>query len=106
MTESEFNDLVDTTLENIEYQLDDAESDLDYENSGGVLTVICENRSQIIFTRQAPVLQLWVATRSGGFHFDYKDGGWVRDSDGESLANFLQSAFRDQANEIFSFDFS
>ena len=106
MTESEFNQLVDQTLETIEYQLDEAETDLDYENSGGVLTVICENRSQIIFTRQAPVLQLWVATKSGGFHFDYKDGGWVRDSDGEALKPFLQQAFADQAGESFEFDFS
>jgi len=105
MTESEFNQLVDQTLETIEYQLDEAETDLDYENSGGVLTVICENRSQIIFTRQAPVLQLWVATKSGGYHFDYDaaQDTWVRDSDQSPISPFLQQAFQEQADETFSF---
>ena len=51
MTESEFNDKVDATLEAIEEMLDEAETDLDYVTSGGVLTVICENHTQIIFTR-------------------------------------------------------
>lgn len=107
MTESEFNALVDDTLLWIEERLDaQAESDLDYETSGGVLTVRCENGTQIIFTRQAPVRQLWVATVSGGFHFDY-DGeaeGWVRDSDGQSLGAFLTAVFRDQAGETLAFD--
>lgn len=107
MTESEFNALVDDTLLRIEELLDEqAETDLDYETSGGVLTVRCENGSQIIFTRQAPVRQLWVATVGGGFHFDYADAerGWVRDSDGQPLGAFLAATFRDQAGETFDFD--
>ncbi len=106
MTESEFNDKVDETLEAIEEVLDDAESDLDYVTSGGVLTVICENRSQIIFTRQGPVKQLWVATKSGGYHFDFDaaQDTWVRDSDQSPISPFLQQAFQEQAGETFSFD--
>lgn len=105
MTESEFNDKVDATLTAIEEVLDDAETDLDYVTSGGVLTVVCENRSQIIFTRQAPVLQLWVATRSGGFHFDYDatQDTWILDSDGTPISPFLDGVFADQAGEQFSF---
>ncbi|MBE9395783.1 iron donor protein CyaY [Pontibacterium sp. N1Y112] len=106
MTESEFNDKVDATLETIEEMLDEAETDLDYENTGGVLTVICENRSQIIFTRQAPVKQLWLATKTGGFHFDFDAAlnTWVRDSDQTPLSGFLQQTFKDQAGEDFNFD--
>lgn len=106
MTESEFNDRVDATLTAIEEVLDEAETDLDYVTSGGVLTVVCENRSQVIFTRQAPVLQLWVATRSGGYHFDYSDeqDSWVLDSDGTPLSGFLDKVFAEQAGEQFSFE--
>lgn len=106
MNESEFNQLVDDTLTEIEEKLDEAESDLDYINNGGVLTVICENQSQIIFTRQTPVSQLWLAARSGGFHFDYDADSqrWVRDSDAAPLNDVLDTVFAEQAGETFAFD--
>jgi CyaY protein len=103
MTESEFMNRVDATLERIEEILDDAESDLDYESQGGMMTVTCENGSQIIFTRQLPVKQLWVATRNGGFHFDHDGEQWLRDTDGASLTDVLTAAFAEQAGEDFDF---
>lgn len=103
MTESEFMSRVEETLEQIEEILDDAESDLDYESNGGMMTVKCENGSQIIFTRQPPVKQLWVATRHGGFHFDHDGGQWRRDTDKATLADVLSQAFAEQAGETFDF---
>jgi len=106
MTESEFMTQVDETLTGIEEILDNAESDLDYETNGGMMTVTCANGSQIIFTRQPPVKQLWLATREGGFHFDYDSERqcWLRDSDGAPLAEVLTRAFADQAGERLAFD--
>ena len=104
MNESEFNQKVDDILEAIEEILDEAETDLDYINNGGVLTVICENKSQVIFTRQTPVKQFWVAARSGGFHFDFNGETWIRDSDGALLNDVLAGIFSEQAEEDFSFD--
>ena len=106
MTESEFNEKVEDTLEAIEALLDnEAETDLDYDTVGGVLTIICENRSQIIFTRQAPVSQLWVATVDGGYHFDFSDdlNTWVLDSDQTPLSTFLSATFAKQAGEDLTF---
>lgn len=106
MTESEFNDLVDATLEQIEEVLDDADTDIDVQLGGGILTIICENHTQLIFTRQAPVKQLWLATKSGGYHFNYDDAqtSWVRDSTGERLDHFLHQAYSAQAGETLDFD--
>jgi CyaY protein len=69
--EAEFNDLVDTTLEAVELALDDADGDLDYESAGGILTVTFENGSSMIFSRQSATRQLWLAARSGGYHFEW-----------------------------------
>lgn len=106
MTESEFNDLVDATLEQIEEVLDDAETDIDVQLGGGILTIICENQSQLIFTRQAPVKQLWLATKSGGYHFNYsaEKASWMLDSTGERLDHFLKQAYTAQAGETLDFD--
>jgi CyaY protein len=104
MTESEFNFVVDDTLMAIEVVLDDAVSDLDTENSGGVLTLTCESGSKVIFTRQAPVRQLWIATPFGGFHFDYLDKQWLRDSDQQPLSRFLSETLAQLADEKLSFE--
>ncbi|MDY6891264.1 MAG: iron donor protein CyaY [Pseudomonadota bacterium] len=103
MTESEFMREVDATLGRIEEILDAAETDLDCESNAGMLSVTCENGSQIIFTRQPPVKQLWLATRNGGFHFDHDGTQWRRDSDGAPLAEVLQAAFAEQSGEQFDF---
>lgn len=73
MTESEFNDLVDETFETLEEALDDVDADLDVDSSGGVLTVQFENGSTMVFSRQPPTCELWLASRSGGYHFAYDE---------------------------------
>ncbi len=101
MNESEFHQRVDAMLLAIEEAIDDSEADLDYENAAGILTLTLENDSQIIINRQSPVMQLWLAARSGGYHFDWSDeaGGWVRDSDGAGFVEMLNQALIDQGGE-------
>ncbi len=101
MNESEFHQRVDAMLLAIEEAIDDSGADLDYENAAGILTLELENGSQIIINRQTPVKQLWLAVRSGGYHFDWSDeaSGWVRDSDGADFVGMLNQALIDQGGE-------
>ena len=87
MNEARFHDLVDALQQQVEDAFDDSDLDLDLENAGGVLTVRFENGSQLILSRQAPLRQLWVAAKSGGFHFDYDEasGLWRHDGSQEPL---------------------
>lgn len=107
MTESEFTQRVDDTLIAIEEAIDAAGADIDYESAAGILTLTIEdNGSQIIINRQTPVRQLWLATRTGGYHFNWSDeaGGWVRDSDGSPFNLMLNQALVDQGAETIEFD--
>ena len=101
MDESEFNQQVDDIIEHIEEQLDELETDLDYETAGGIFTVAFENNSKIIINRQTPLKQIWVATKSGGFHFDFNEetNTWVKDDDGTELFNALSHYLTEQAGE-------
>jgi CyaY protein len=101
MSESQFNQLIDDLLVSLEEQLDELDVDIDYETAGGVLTLIFENKSQIIINRQTPVRQLWLATRTGGFHFDYDQasGTWLRDTDGAEFFSVLNQDCTAQAGE-------
>lgn len=101
MNESEFHQRVDAMLLAIEEAIDDSGTDLDYENAAGILTLTLGNGSQIIINRQTPVKQLWLAVRSGGFHFDWSDEaeGWVGDRDGVAFIDKLNQALLAQGGE-------
>ena len=73
MQESEFTQRIEATLEELELALVEVDQDIDYDTSGGVLTVEFENGTSMIFSRQLANLQLWVAARSGGFHFAFDE---------------------------------
>ena len=105
MTESEFRDLADETIENIQSAIDDSGADIDYEESGGVLTLEFDNGSKIIFSKQPPVKQLWMAAKSGGFHFDYDEAAqqWMCDTgDREELYAMLSRLATEQGGEAVS----
>jgi CyaY protein len=106
LTEARFHDLVDATQQSLEDIFDESGLDVDLENSAGVLTVKFENGSQLIFSRQEPLRQLWLAARSGGFHFDYDEEGerWVCDSSDELLSEMLGRITLEQASVELDFD--
>lgn len=106
LTEARFHDLVDTVQQAVEDIFDDSDLDLDLENSAGVLTVRFENGTQLIFSRQAPIRQLWLAARSGGFHFDFDEasGRWICDSSDELLGEMLARITLEQAGASLEFE--
>ena len=106
LSEARFHDLVDALQEEIEDVFDDSGLDVDLENSGGVLTVRFENGSQLIFSRQPPLRQLWLAARSGGFHFDYDEAAslWICDANDERLGELLARVVQEQGGAVVDFE--
>ena len=106
MNESEFNELIDETFEALETALDEVEQDLDYETGGGVLTVRFANGSTMVFSRQPPTRQLWLAARSGGFHFawDEEAGDWRDTRGGDLFRPFAVGVMREQAGVELAWD--
>ena len=99
LSEARFHDLVDAAQQAVEDIFDDSDLDLDLENSAGVLTVRFENGSQVILSRQEPLRQLWVAARSGGFHFRADGDRWIGTRDGKELMQALEELLSQQAGE-------
>lgn len=106
MTESEFNERVDATLETLEFALDDLDDDIEYETAGGVLTLEFANGSTMVFSRQPPVHQLWLAARSGGFHFawDEQAGDWRDTRENRLFRPFVVELMREQAGVEFNWE--
>jgi CyaY protein len=87
MTESEFLQQAEATLSQIEATLEELAntSDLDVEctRSGNVLEIeFVDNGTKIIVNSQAPMKELWVAAKSGGFHFKAEGLKWINSRDG------------------------
>ena len=106
LTEARFHDLVDATQQALEDIFDDSGLDVDLENSAGVLTVKFESGQQLIFSRQEPLRQLWLAAVSGGFHFDYDEESerWMCDKSEEQLGEMLERIVKQQAGVEFDFE--
>ncbi len=103
MNESEFNALAEATLLSIEQQVEDADTELDFEMSSGILTLTAENGSKIIINRQVATLEIWVAARSGGYHLGRQDDVWFCQSTGETLQELLTRVVVEQDGEKIAF---
>ena len=86
MNDSEYTNLADETLRKIEHALEAAGDDLDFELApGGVLEVEFENGSKIIINKQSATQEIWVAAKSGGYHYRWDGAGWRDTRSGEEL---------------------
>ncbi|HYD78219.1 MAG TPA: iron donor protein CyaY [Paucimonas sp.] len=107
MTESEFLALADRTLTAIERALeqaaDEADADIECGRSGNVLDIeFVDNGSKIIVNSQAAMQEIWVAARSGGFHYRYDGGKWTNTRDGSELFASLSRMASEQAGAVLT----
>ena len=99
MNDTEFHQLVDIQMQNIEEAIDESEADVDYEATGNVMTLEFENRSQIIINRQEPMREIWLASKSGGFHFKLIDDKWTCSKTGMELFEMVKEECVKHAGE-------
>ena len=104
MTETGFKDLVEEMIIQVEDALEDLDGDIDYESSDGILTIVMENKSQIIINRQTAAFQLWLAAKSGGYHYDYVDGHWQDDRTAELFTDAINRCLTEQSGEKIILD--
>lgn len=94
MTETEFLDLAESTLDRIETCFDDLNDqdviDVECKRSGNVLEIeFIDNGSKIIVNSQAPLQEMWVAARAGGYHYKRVGDEWRNTRDDSELFTAL-----------------
>ena len=85
MNESEFSELAEATLDAIEVAIEATGADVEASRSGNVLTLELDNGSKVVVNSQAPMQQIWVAAKSGGFHYGRQGEAWVDTREGGEL---------------------
>lgn len=98
MDETEFEIAARAVLEAIEQALDACDAEIDYElQAGGVLEMEFSDGSKIVVNRHAAAQEIWVAARSGGFHFRLEKARWIGTRDGVELFEALNRLVSEQA---------
>jgi CyaY protein len=99
MNDSEFDKMATDTLLSIEQAIDGSGAEIDLEAAGGVLTLEFENGSKIIINKQGAARQIWVAAKSGGFHYGYVESKWINEQTGGELMSDLSCLIQEQSGE-------
>jgi CyaY protein len=90
-------------LARIEAALERCDIDFDFETKpGGVLELEFENGSKIIINRHTAAREIWLAAKSGGYHFRPPadaGGTWTATRDGEELLAAIGRCMGEQSGE-------
>ena len=101
ITESEFIAAAERTLAAVGVALDaalaESDADVDWSLVDGILEIDCGSGGKLIINRHVPNREIWVAARSGGFHFAPRGGLWRDTRSGEDLARAISSLLSTQA---------
>ncbi len=80
MTDVEFMDRAELLLQAVERGCDSindsTDADIDNQRVGGMVTLTFADGSQIVVNLQRPLHEVWLAAKSGGFHYRSVDGQW------------------------------
>jgi CyaY protein len=107
MTDTQFLDQAELLLKTVEAACDrlndETDADIDNQRVGGMVTLTFPNASQIVINLQKPLHELWLAARSGGYHFRY-DGQCWQDSKGQGeFFSQLTRCASDQSGTALNF---
>ena len=98
MNETEFNARAEGVLAAVVRTLEASRVDCDCEFKGdGVLELEFEDGSKIIVNRHGPAREIWVAAKSGGYHFRFDGARWVNTRDGDELFAALSRYVSEQS---------
>ena len=107
MTDSEYLDKAEAALNAIEACCDsindETDADIDNLRIGGMVTLTFDNHTQIIINLQKPLHEIWMAAKSGGYHYRWVDGYWQdTKGQGEMFSDLAANASA-QAGQALTF---
>ena len=107
MSDAEYNRLTADLLARIEATADrllqDDVVDIDTQRTGGLLELSFGNGSKIVVNTQPPLHELWLAARSGGYHYKHAQGRWLDTRDARDFFTVLSQCASEQAGKALAF---
>lgn len=107
MTDLEYLDRAEALLRAVEARCDEindsTDADIDNQRVGGMVTLAFPDRSEIVINLQKPLHEVWLAARSGGYHYTYADGAWRDTKTGEDFFTRLSQSASEHAGMALEF---
>ena len=107
MNDLDFLDRAENVLKTIEAACDrindQSDADIDNQRVGGMITLTFPNRSQIVINLQKPLHEIWLAARSGGFHYKWVEGQWLDTKGQGEFFSSLSHYASEQAGQTLEF---
>lgn len=107
LSDADYRRLADAVLAGIESTVDrwlqDDLVDIDSHRTGGLLELSFPNGSKLVINTQPPLQELWLAARSGGYHYRCHGGAWVDTRDGSDFFDRLSACASEQAGRGLRF---
>ena len=103
LSDAEFHAKANAVLSRIEAALDrwlqQDVIDIDSQRTGGLLELLFPGGSKIVVNTQPPLHELWLAARTGGYHFQWVGDRWVDSRSDEEFFAALSREISAQANQ-------
>jgi len=107
LTDAQFHSLAGAVLESVEATVDrwlqDDVVDIDSHRTGGLLELSFPNGSKLVLNTQPPLHELWLAARSGGYHYKHVNGQWLDTREGREFFDALSAAASAQSGLTLRF---
>jgi CyaY protein len=107
MTDLEYQTHAEALLRSVEAQCDhlndSTSADIDNQRTGGMVTLSFAGGGQIVINLQKPLHEVWLAARSGGYHYKRIDGAWRDTKSGEDFFAQLSRSATEQAGVALRF---
>src|SRR5262252_8217899 len=98
MNPSEFESRADAMLERIARAVEESGADCDCEPKGsGVLEIEFPDGGRIIVNRHSAAQEIWVAAKSGGYHFRFDGSSWIDTRDKRELISAVSALIAEQS---------
>lgn len=98
MNSGDFETLADAMLERIARSIESSGAECDCESKGsGVLELEFANGSRIVINRHSAAQEIWIAAKSGGFHFRAVGPEWIDTRDRRELLAVLSELISQQS---------
>jgi CyaY protein len=107
LSDAEYHRITDLLLGGIESTVDrwlqDDVIDIDSLRTGGLLELTFPNRSKLVINTQPPLQEIWLAARSGGYHFKWDGQAWRDTKDHEEFYARLTACASAEAGKPMKF---
>lgn len=107
LSDLEYHRLAAQVLASVEASVDrwlqDDLIDIDAQRTGGLLELGLPAGSKIVINTQPPLHELWLAARSGGYHFRYVQGRWIDGREGREFFEVLSACASAQGGRPLTF---